>query len=169
MNFIKLFLRIFSLCSEETLLHKGVILSLFWKLNLAMIMYTDNTTVNKHPKTSNSGDCCLWHFFACCDAGAVALYPVFLLLSLWVGKKWSERDTERESKLWEWDPVWLRLCSFSFPLFLKVPPSPLLFFLASCTYCSSFVCVCMYTNLKSCTAIHSLSLEHTHTHTHTHS
>ncbi len=171
MNFIKLFLRIFtgilSLCSEETLLHKGVIVSLFWKLNLAMIMYTDNTTVNKHPKNFQQWwllfvtlFCMLW----CRGCCSVPCFLTFITLG------WKEmertRHGERESKLWEWDPVWLRLFSFSFPLFLKVPPSPLLFFLASCTYCSSFVCVCMYTSLKSCTPIHSLSLEHTHTHTH---
>lgn len=128
--------------TEETIIHKGVILSLFWKLNLAMILYTNKT--NKHPKNSQQQwllivtlFCMLWRR-SCCS---VPYFLTFITLG------WKEmermRHGERESKLWEWDPVWLRLFSFSFPLFLKVPPSPLLFFLASCTYCSSFVCVYM--------------------------
>lgn len=116
-------------------------------------------------------DCSFWlgvtRFYMLWCRGTVA-YCFFTFITL----DWKEtermRQRERESKLWEWDPVWLRLFSFSFPLFLKVPPSPLLFFLASCTYCSHFVCVCMYVSLKSCTLIHSLSLELEHTHTHTH-
>lgn len=38
--------------TEATTIHKGAILSLIWKVKLAMIKYTDDTIVNKHPKTA---------------------------------------------------------------------------------------------------------------------
>ncbi len=168
MNFIKLFLRIFSLCSEETLLHKGVILSLFWKLNLAMIMYTDNTTVNKHPKNFQQWwllfvtlFCMLW------CRGCCSVVPCFLTF-ITLGWKEMERTRHGERE----QTMGMRSCLVEVVLlqFPSLPESPSL---SPVVFPGQ-----LYLLFQLCVRVHVYELEElhcyplpfpwTHTHTHTH-